>query len=147
MNPPTHWSQLSCTEQVLKSQVLLSWKELRCKLSWTRSELMLEITIKGVCQSCNPAPPLTLQLTDQNHNASADAAAGVGSTAAAAAAAPDPAQVSYEHLKEVCKCVDKSVKEVLHVAWPKERRGIWLMRSSITHEGNCVMMPQTLKCW
>ena len=35
---------------------------------------------EGLCQSYNPAPPATLQLTDTNHNAAADAAAGVGST-------------------------------------------------------------------
>ena len=36
---------------------------------------------KGPCQSYNPAPPATLQLTDKHHNEAADAAASVGSTA------------------------------------------------------------------
>ena len=67
---------------------------------------------KGICQSYNPAPSATLQLTDNNHDAAADAAAGVGSTSTAAAAAPDQAQVSDHQLKEVCQDVDKFVKEV-----------------------------------
>ena len=45
---------------------------------------------KGRCQSYNPAPPATLQLTDTNHNAAADAAAGAGSSSTAVAAAPGP---------------------------------------------------------
>ena len=57
---------------------------------------------RGIEQSYNPAPPSTLQLTDQPHNAAADAAAGVGLAAAAAAAAPDSAQKQYQPLKEVC---------------------------------------------
>ena len=80
---------------------------------------------KGFCQSHNPAPPATLQLTDNNHNAAADAAAGAGSTAAAAAAAaPDQAQVSCQRLKEVCVAVDKFVKEVYQRCPAEERKGI-----------------------
>ena len=67
--------------------------------------------IKGIEQSYNPAPPSTLQLTDQSHNAAADAAAGVGS-AAAAAAAPDSAHTQYQHVKGVCQFVNNNVKEV-----------------------------------
>ena len=47
----------------------------------------------------------------------------MGSTAAAAAAAPDPAQVARQHLKEVSKCVDKLVKEVLTYCLAQREEG------------------------
>ena len=78
---------------------------------------------KGVCQSYNPAPPSTLRLTDQNRNVAADATAGVGSAAAAAAAAPGSAQKAYQHLKEVCQCVDTNVKEVFTYCLAQREEG------------------------
>ena len=78
---------------------------------------------KGLCQSYSPAPPATLQLTYNNHNAAADAPAGVGSTAAAAAAAPDQAQVSYQHLTEVCQCLVNFVKEVFTYCLAQREEG------------------------
>ena len=78
---------------------------------------------KGLCQSYNPAPPATLQLTDKNHNAAAGAAAGVCSTSIAAAAAPDQALVSYQQLKEVCQCVDTLVKEVYQYCLAQREEG------------------------
>ena len=76
---------------------------------------------KGVCQSYNPAPPATLQLTGEHLNAAADAAAG--STSIAAAAAPDQAQASYQQLKDVRQAVEKLVKAVYQYCLAQREKG------------------------